>query len=800
MTKPLLCIPIQLLKRYPLVLPISKRVKRALDSRISSMARSVMKARAPTSFNIIFDGGPFSAVSVCRRENLKARDDKIIAMVLSPTPNLRRVLLPFLVYFPCVFFGFKPCAAQEIQPALKPREGEVRAVWIHTYAPFDWDVEMKHLAEAGFNCVFVRAARGANAIYPSQILPPDEWAENLKHDELQKAVSAAHHYGLEFHVWMVCFHVGGAAKQNGKAKKLYNQMAADDLLVRDLNGAQAPFLNPADPRNQEWELSIARELVEKYDVDGLHLDYIRYPDEPHFDFDYGEVSRREFEEFFKVKVENWPTDVYSGALKWYYENWERANINDLVQRVYRQTKQLKPQVKVSAAVWRARLHNRATIKQDWLLWANQGWLDFAVPMDYTGDDAQFRDDVSTQVSDASGKILLVAGIGAYQHKDASATLRQIQIARASGADGYALFDYKPEKYEALLAALKAGAQSKSTFLPFRGPRVVWNAAPGLVRKNAPSLYPSGKTVRVTITALPFPGMQEILGAVARLETLDGRWMTAPGRIETVVWPAPGWSPQVFSFIAPPGKMRVALSGVVQNKDGSFARFIARGPVMEAVEAGEFVAQSARLTAPKNDGEVVASFGRRVAVYEGGQAASGVLRAFEQTRNRGVKAWNVVAVSGLEREFWQSAQVLVLAQLRDVSQLTPEVMGSLREWVSQGGTLILTHDAVGFRWHGRIFPEMGQGVALSKNRNLEIVPNEFGISIGAWQHEYSDHVVLQAGKEGAVLAHEAGDATKPILIGGKFGRGKVFLYGALLGYAPDGNLNDGERTLLMEMCK
>ena len=62
------------------------------------------------------------------------------------------------------------------------------------------------------------------------------------------------------------------------------------------------------------------------------------------------------------------------------------------------------------------------------------------------------------------------------------------------------------------------------------------------------------------------------------------------------------------------------------------------------------------------------------------------------------------------------------------------------------------------------------------------------------------MVIQDGKDGVVLGHEAGDASKPDLIGGKFGRGKVFLYGALLGYASDGNLDDGERDLLLEMCK
>jgi hypothetical protein len=458
-------------------------------------------------------------------------------------------------------------------------------------------------------------------------------------------------------------------------------MAAEDRLVRDSTGKQAAFLNPADPHNQQLELNIAREIVENYDVDGIHLDYIRYPDAPSFDFDYGDVSRREFEKYSGHKVQDWPRDVYSGALKWNYENWERGNINSLVRRIYAQTKKLKPLVQISAAVWRARLHNRATIKQDWLYWAQQGWLDFVVPMDYTVDDAQFREDVKSEVADAAGQVLLVAGIASYQHEDFNRTLRQIQIARDEGADGYCLFDYKPEKYEALLSALKAGAQSVSTRPAFRVPRPLLATIP-------------------------------IAPAIARAK--------------------------------PP-----------QFQKGKTA----------------------------------------VAIYAGGMADTGIEAVL-----RSVPTLDAQLVDSLQPQFYGDAKVLVLPQLRDVAELSLDGVKSLREWVARGGVLVLTHDAVGFRWHLRAFPEIGEGVALSRSRGVEVLPNDFGISPGMWQHEYPDHVVIAPGAQGKVLAHEAGDASKPILVAGNFGKGKVFLYGGLLGYAPDGTLDDGERNLLLEIAR
>src|SRR5690606_28125543 len=114
------------------------------------------------------------------------------------------------VLFLAVLCGFasvwqKPAAAQTHSEA-RP---EIRGAWIHNYGPFDWEDAMKKLADAGFNAVFVRVARGANAIYPSQHLPRDDWADGKPEDEFQKALDAARRNGLEFHAWKVCFFAGG---------------------------------------------------------------------------------------------------------------------------------------------------------------------------------------------------------------------------------------------------------------------------------------------------------------------------------------------------------------------------------------------------------------------------------------------------------------------------------------------------------------------------------------------------------------------------------------------------------------
>ena len=246
---------------------------------------------------------------------------------------------------------------------------EIRGIWVHTYSPQDWDATMKKIADAGLNCVFVRVARGVNALYPSKFLPLDGWAadawkDGQGRDELKAAIEAAHKYGLEFHAWKVNFNANAGMRAGAGPAAMFTQMKADDRLMRDVNGVQATALNPGDPRNRQLEVDVMRELVENYDVDGVHFDYIRYTEiggdgKENYDFDYGNVSRAEFEKSRGAQVANWPADVFSGSLKAEYEDWERENINDVVKRVYQNTKARKPNVQVSAAVWRANRKYRA---------------------------------------------------------------------------------------------------------------------------------------------------------------------------------------------------------------------------------------------------------------------------------------------------------------------------------------------------------------------------------------------------------------------------------------------------------
>ena len=688
---------------------------------------------------------------------------------------------PSLLFFLLALLCSIAPAARAQQPTQTP---EIRGIWVHTYSPQDWDVTMKKIADAGLNSVFVRVARGVNALYPSKILPMDGWAadawkDGKGRDELQTMIEAAHRNGLEFHAWKVNFNAGAGMRAGAGPAAMYQQMKTDDRLMRDVNGVQAAALNPGDPRNRQLEVDVMAEIVNKYDVDGVHFDYIRYTEvgsdgKENFDFDYGNISRFEFEKSRAMKVANWPADVFSGKLKAEYEDWERENINDVVKRVYDNTKASKPNVQVSAAVWRANRKYRAGLKQDWTRWAREGWLDFVVPMDYSADNARFERDIQEQIPNVAGHIPFAAGIGNYLIKDPKDVVNQIEITRQNGADGYVLFAYNDDKIDAVLAAVKT-ANAVAAIPSYRAPRAQWKIEGGIVRKDAPVAF----------------AVDDRIDGGATLDFSDKQWKS--GIIRVQIENANGAKQRVsvqrnaFNFAVPAGVWQLVMRGTATDINGKTWPIAVRGPLIEGLTTSEMFAIKARALPPH-----FAADKRAVAVYAGGQASEGLMKALKDAPN--VDAELIYA---LKPEMWKNAKVTIVPHLEDVQDLTPDVIRDLRKYVSDGGKLVLTHDAVGFRWHQRLFPEIGVGVDRLDGKEIVVNNNDFGVTLGAVTQGYNDHVVIAATAGATVLARET-KTQKAVVVAGYFGRGIVIMDGTLLGAPSDGEMPASEKRLLWEL--
>jgi uncharacterized lipoprotein YddW (UPF0748 family) len=341
----------------------------------------------------------------------------------------------------------------------KPVEG--RAWWNHSGTgayPGDWDRTCKELSEAGFNMIVPNMLWAGLAHYPSEILPQSSTYRQYG-DQIAQCVAAAKKYGIEVHVWKVNHYLSNAPKE------FVERLRREGRTQVSVRGEPENWLCPSHPENFKLELESMLEVARKYDVDGLHFDYIRYPGRRHC---YCDGCRERFEAAAGVKVENWPEDCYSGPLEEKYHQWRCDQITRLVEAVSREAKKIRPSIKISAAVFSNYPACRELIGQDWVHWVRSGYLDFVCPMDYTISDQAFQGLVASQMKLIEGRIPLYPGIGCTSSNSTlppDRVVSQIHHARALGAAGFTIFNLAPDTMKTVVPAVGIGAGSQKAVPP-----------------------------------------------------------------------------------------------------------------------------------------------------------------------------------------------------------------------------------------------------------------------------------------------------------------------------------------------
>jgi uncharacterized lipoprotein YddW (UPF0748 family) len=289
------------------------------------------------------------------------------------------------------------------------------------------------------------------AYYPSEVLPVAEEVEQ-KGDQIAQCLEACREHGIQIHVWKVNWNLSRASAE------FVGRMRREGRTQKDRHGNDVEWLCPSHSKNLKLELESMLEVVRKYDVDGVHFDYIRYPNS---NACYCTGCRERFEESIGVKVDNWPAGVISGVHTEDFSLWRREQITRLVQAVGEQARKINPDISVSAAVFRDYPRCRQSVGQDWKKWIESGYLDFVCPMDYTANDEHFRNLVISQMEVVNGVIPLYPGIGASAPGlPPEQVAMQMHIARNLGADGLIIFNYSLSVATEILPALSKGITSE----------------------------------------------------------------------------------------------------------------------------------------------------------------------------------------------------------------------------------------------------------------------------------------------------------------------------------------------------
>ena len=337
-----------------------------------------------------------------------------------------------------------------------------RGFWNHSGTgiyPGDWDRTMRELSDAGFNMILPNLCWGGCAHYASDVLPRSKTYEKYG-DQIAQAIAAGKKHGVEVHVWKVCYNLSGQTP-----KKFLEQMQREKRTVKTVDGKEDHWLCPSHPKNFELERDAMLEIVKKYDVDGIHFDYIRYPLGKYC---YCETCRKRFEADSGRKVKNWPKDCYSGERKNEFRKWRCKNVTRLVRAVHEEAKKIKPGVKVSAAVFGSYPSCKMSIGQDWVDWAKAGYVDFLCPMDYTSKNQAFEKLVTRQIKLIHGAVPLYPGIGpsaSHSRMDAEQVAAQIALAKKLGAAGFVIFNLSPKEAKRLLPELKKKLKATASETP-----------------------------------------------------------------------------------------------------------------------------------------------------------------------------------------------------------------------------------------------------------------------------------------------------------------------------------------------
>lgn len=348
--------------------------------------------------------------------------------------------------------------------AATSRPVEIRAVWMDkgSIPKTEQGVRdlVKDYSRAGINLLHPEVIFNGYAAYPSSYLPQKDLWNGV--DMLGILIDEAHKHRMEVHPWVWVFRAGHTGDKGGVLSK-HPDWAMVDKDGHDLAN-DSYWLNPCNPAVRKTLLGAYRELAEKYAIDGIELDYIRFPSP---DFGYNADCREKFKAEYGID----PIDIQpftKPVIDW--QMWRENLINSFVEDVRRELliAEKGNEIKVSAAVASFPDRARLDFLQDWELWTANRWVDFVAPMDYTSDLIDFMNRVEDSATKINHQALIAPGIGLLNQKGTEAMLGQIIVARNEPVLGVTLF---ATAYldKSRLEALRSGPFSKKAMLPFRKP-------------------------------------------------------------------------------------------------------------------------------------------------------------------------------------------------------------------------------------------------------------------------------------------------------------------------------------------
>lgn len=300
------------------------------------------------------------------------------------------------------------------------------------------------LKKAGINVVYFETNNAGFTMFPSKVSTQNP--QTTSWNPLACAISEAHKRGMELHAWFWTFNVGNT---------FHNPIITQEpdypgpvLSTRDFawalssqSGSFVPpkqhefWIDPSCADGRKFIKDLITEVVNNFDVDGIQLDYIRYPfngkgGEMGYDF----MGRINFERDTHLCLDRLDEKTRKAWI-----NWKANQVSSLVQDVSRTMRAIKPNLKISAAVYAMPRDQRMNlIQQDWELWVANGWVDTLNPMTYVVKGFDLQKMAGYVKTSIDSKAMVLPGLF-IKDLDTAGFVEQLDISRNLGALGNTMF-------------------------------------------------------------------------------------------------------------------------------------------------------------------------------------------------------------------------------------------------------------------------------------------------------------------------------------------------------------------------
>ncbi|MFE4569363.1 glycoside hydrolase family 10 protein [Paenibacillus chitinolyticus] len=381
---------------------------------------------------------------------------------------------------------------------VESRTVENRGIWIRPKEKSLEEVKraLDKIKAAHLNSVYLETFWNGYTIYPTK---NNITAHNPMYggfDVLQAYLDEGKKRGIEIHAWVENFFVGGPEpgpiverKPEWSLLSRKGQNYQEDAS----SGFRYYFINPALDETHDFLIGVYKELLSKYDVAGLHLDYARYPGSGDFtnDFGYDAYTRS----LFQKKYGTDPLLLHPGDALWaQWVDMRVGFVDKFVFRLAKEVKKWKPQVKLTAAVWPEYEIARGDVLQDSMNWVKHNLIDNVFPMSYKLDTSLVVADARKTFEIAKDKSYVTIGVGSFIDLTKDVFIDQIISSHGLGINGSAVFEYE--------SFFDQGYDKNTVLGVYRNEAVVPDSDPA--RSIAAVL--AGQKRKVKELYLPFKGM------------------------------------------------------------------------------------------------------------------------------------------------------------------------------------------------------------------------------------------------------------------------------------------------------